>query len=369
MSMYYDWSKIDGYQCPVKIVVSRRGLGKTFGKLKSLVERFLDKGSRFVYVVETGDMIKELARNSGEKFWSALLEYYGKCDTARKRKYYSLLTQTEVVGDEEDEMSQRTNSLAKLFGGTIKINGETAGYIVDFNSFGELKRNNFVGVDNIFVDEFISEKFDKTTLSYPRRLSSIIQSIARLRNVNVFMAGNSVRPDDPILSRMGFKLNGYGFYKKYDESGLFAVLHFVDPSDYPEFADAHSKSVSGRLASMFGETSEEENRFATDLPADRRLQTMDLKSNGLFLPLVYGDTIVMIRERKNGTYACLPFSTGRAKTLFCQNPREQGFKYGYQVICSKDVFNAVMSMIRSNTMYYYSEVEYNQLKLIIKGGK
>ena len=55
--MYYDFSKIDGYNCPVKIVISRRGLGKTFGKLKMCTERFVTKQNRFIYVVETGERL------------------------------------------------------------------------------------------------------------------------------------------------------------------------------------------------------------------------------------------------------------------------------------------------------------------------
>ena len=62
MSMYYDWSRIETYDCPLKIVVSRRGLGKTFAKVKMVIEKFLTKGNKFIYVVETGEMVKELAK-------------------------------------------------------------------------------------------------------------------------------------------------------------------------------------------------------------------------------------------------------------------------------------------------------------------
>ena len=77
------------------------------------------------------------------------------------------------------------------------------------------KRNNFANVGLIIVDEFISEKLDKTTLDNPRRISSIIQSVLRLEKVRIYLLGNSVRLDDPILARMGFKLEKYGIYKKW----------------------------------------------------------------------------------------------------------------------------------------------------------
>ena len=119
--MFYDYSKIDGYHCPIKIVVSRRGLGKTFGKLKSYTEKFLDKGERFIYIVETGEMVKELTKNNGEKFWSALLDYYSKCDTYRKRKYYEQLTSLEVEDFDENE-----NAENDLFGSNKNILIKTA---------------------------------------------------------------------------------------------------------------------------------------------------------------------------------------------------------------------------------------------------
>lgn len=379
MSMFYDWSKIDGYQCPIKIVVSRRGLGKTFGRVKHGTEKVavkLAKGqmSKFIYVVETGEMVKELTRNNGEKFWSALLEYYEEQDTSRKRYFYKLLTELEVVENEEERELANLGELirlrkinAKIVGGTILINKQTAGYIVDMNSFGELKRNNFNGVEFVIIDEFISEKLDKTSLQNPKKIASIIQSIARTRDVKIYMMANTVRQDDPILARMGFKLDKYGIYKYYDKHGLLAVLHFVDPAEYPEFDKAHDESVSGRFSQMLGETHEEENRFIADLPESRRLNSFKYKKNGISFNIVRDDTIISLKELANGKMACVPFANTTAKTLYCMTEKEQGYKLGYHIICNKLLRQSIMNMLRADIIYYYSEIEYNQLKLIIKG--
>ena len=209
---------------------------------------------------------------------------------------------------------------------------------------------------------------DKTTLDYPRRISSIIQSIARLDNINIYMLGNSIRLDDPILSRMGFKIRKYGIYKKYDENGLLAVLHFVDPSDYPEFAEKHNKSVAGRFAKMLGETNEEENKFIENLPQDRRLiMPVKYRKGGFSVNIVRGDILVTIKELQTGGFACVPFSYNNAKTLFCMTEKEQGYKLGYHIICNKSLRQTLMNMIRADVLHYYSEVEYVQLKEIIKG--
>ena len=370
--MYYNYSKMDSYHCPIKIVVSRRGLGKTFGKLKSYTEKFVTSHKRFIYIVETGEMVKELTRNNGEKFWSALLEYYSECNSSRKRYFYEKLTELKVYDSEDENLEDDETILkrsvnAKIIGGTIKINKETAGYIVDMNSFGELKRNNFNGVKYILVDEFITEKLDKTALENPRKIASIIQSIGRLRDIEIYMLGNAIRFDDPILSRMGFKLDKYGFYKRYDKHGLLAILHFVDPSDYPEFAEAHDKSVAGRFSSMIGETNEEDNKFLEDLPKNRRLTSFKYKKNGWSVNIVRDDIIVSLKELQSGGIACIPFARAPTSNLFCMTEKEQGYKLGYHIICNKALRQTLMNMIRADIIYYYSEVEYNQLKLIIKG--
>lgn len=372
MGFYYDYSKIDSYKCPVKIVISRRGLGKTFGKLNYCVKRFITKNERFIYVVETGDMVKELTKNNGEKFWSALIEYYEEQDTSRKIYFYKKLTELKLVDEDDIDCDGRKifkrNVKAKLIGGTIKINGDTAGYIVDLNSFGDIKRNNFNGVKNIIVDEFISEKLDKTTLDNPRKISSILQSVARLRDVKIYLLGNAVRYDDPVLSRMGFKITKFGYYKKYDDHGLFAILHFVDTKDYEEFAIAHDKSVAGRFAKMIGEDGEEENKFISNLPNDRRLNNFKYKKHGFSVNVVKNDIIVTLKELEDGFIACVPFANkGGTKSLFCLTEKEQGFKLGYHIICNKMLKQTILNMLRSDVIRYYSEVEYSKLKSIIEG--
>lgn len=369
MSMYYDWSRIEGFHCPVKIVIAQRGIGKTFAKVKGCCERFITKGERFIYIVETGDMVRELTKNNGEKFWANLLDEYQKQDTSRKRYFYNHLTNLEVTEDEDGygEIINR-KVRAKVIGGTIKINNETAGYILDMNSFGEIKRNNFAKVGTIIVDEFISEKLDKTSLENPRKVVSIIQSVARLKNVKIYLLGNSVRVADPILARMGFKLKEYGYYKKYDENGLFAILDFVDPSKYETFNEAHTASVAGRFAKMLGEDNEEKNQFLSDLPEDKILKDIRYRKNGISMNIVKDNNIITIKELAYKKFAVVPFAgTNTRTTLWCLTEKEQGYKLGYHIVCNRALKQTLMDMLRSDSLLYYSEIEYAQLKNIIKG--
>lgn len=362
---HYDYTKIDSYPCPIKMVLSQRGLGKTFGKKKPCIANFITRKKRFIYVVETGEMVKTLTQNNGEKFFADILAHLGECDTSRKRYIYKRIAEATLEGNEYNP--NQVESRTKIVGGTIKINEETAGYIVDLNAFGELKRNSFVGIDIVLIDEFISEKMDKTTLENPKKVASVIQTIARLGNIKIYMLGNTVRLDDPILSRMGFKLNGYGWYKKYDEHGLLAVLHFVDPSEYASFTKAHESSVAGRFSKMLGETHEEENKFLSDIPDSRILKSLQYKRGGFAVNVVKKDIVVSLREMLDGTVGCVPFANNRCKTLYCLTEKEQGYKMGFHVICDLSLRKSILNMLRADIIRYYSEVEYNQLKIILQG--
>lgn len=374
--MYYDWTKIDGYHCKVKIVIAQRGIGKTFWKLWQCARRYVTKREKFIYLVETGDMVKELAKNNGDKFWNKIIEYVSERDTSKKRYFYDKLVGAKLEEVKEDsegdvvvneDIFKRGGVKAKLYGSTIVIDDETAGYIVDFNSFADIKRNNFAGVKNIIIDEFISEKTDKTTLEYPKKISSIIQSVSRLKDVNITMLGNSIRVDDPVLSRMGFNLKDYGIYYYRDEHGLFAVLDYVNPADYPEFVEAHSKSVAGRFAKMVGEVHEEENRFMSQIPKSRRIQDLRYRKGGMFISITRDNVVVTLRSLENGGMACVPFCGRRTEMIYCFTEKEQGFRLGVNIVCNKMLKDMIFKLMQANAIWYYSEVEYNQLKLILKG--
>ena len=40
---------------------------------------------------------------------------------------------------------------------------------------------------------------------------------------------------------------------------------------------------------------------------------------------------------------------------------------GYHIICNKALKPTILNMLKADIIYYYSEVEYAQLKFIVKG--
>lgn len=265
MGMYYSYREIDGYNCPVRVILSKRGLGKTFGAVMKGIKSHVVNGKRFVYVVETEEMIDQLSQNRGEKFFAGILDYLENKASKRERKILAPLLDTENEGAEVTE----GETLNHIRGGVIKIAGETAGYIVAFNSFAKLKRNNFRDVKYIIIDEFIPETIDIRSLKNAYKIVSLVQSIARLQNVVIYMLANSIRANDIVLERLhlaNMKIGEIRVIK--DKYGAFVVGQMVNNADYQEFTDAADKSVAGRLASLMGEDSLERNEFNTGLKAD-----------------------------------------------------------------------------------------------------
>ena len=48
--MYYDFSKLVSYNALLSFVIGERGVGKTFGAKKFVINDFLKNGNQFVYL-------------------------------------------------------------------------------------------------------------------------------------------------------------------------------------------------------------------------------------------------------------------------------------------------------------------------------
>ena len=48
--MYYDYNKILSYNAFINILIGERGVGKTYGASKMVINKFLKKGEQFAYI-------------------------------------------------------------------------------------------------------------------------------------------------------------------------------------------------------------------------------------------------------------------------------------------------------------------------------
>lgn len=290
---YYTTRRIDSANTPIRLAWGKRGIGKTFGsKLKACICN-VETGARFVYVVESLEMIKTLAQDNGAKFFDDIIDY---CNENQSHKLKTLRravnssVRPEMQGDEElvDFGGKRLTNAIK--GGTIKINGQTAGYCVAINDFANLKRNAFTKIKYIIIDEFIPENIDIRSLRMPYKIVSLVQSIARTQNIIIYMFANSIRIDDPILVRLKLNDMKIGELRVIkDEYGAILTAEYIDHKRYDELNKKQDASVAGRFAKLMGETALDENVFKSTLP-DGLNMPEQLKPSSLYCCL-HGDNI------------------------------------------------------------------------------
>lgn len=320
--MYYNYRKIDSYNAPINVILSKRGLGKTFGRILRCVKRFVKNGKRFVYVVETEDMVKTLCENNGEKFFASIIKYLEENQSENNKIVLSALLNYKL-GDEEFEI-KNDKIIKHTKGGAILINNETAGYIVSFNGFAKLKRNNFINISEIIIDEFIPENIDIRSLKNPYKVVNLVQSIARTQNLKIYLLGNTIRRTDSILQKLGCAYMNNGEWRKIkDNYGLILVAHMVDPTEYEEFKELADSSVAGRFSKLLKQDFLEENQFYDEMAGVLHLPK-ELKPSHLFMCLhgEGGSIRINITKDHSALYILEDYGTNNNKR-YCINEKYQ----------------------------------------------
>ena len=312
----------------------------------------------FIYVVETKEMVKQLCMNKGEKFFCNIIDFCKNHPSNKNNIMYNALIGSELTEFEIEKKQQKDQPRAMTIGGAIKIQGKTAGYIVAYNDYGDLKRNNFLNPGTIVFDEFIPEKRDIRNLQDPYKMVSVVESVARLKDVEIIMLANTVRADDPVLIRMGLTNMKLGEFRKiYNKKGkLFGVCHLVDPKEYPEFAEKQDDSVSGTFAQLMGENKLNENTFKGAITDDLLLPEK-LKQNHLMLCLHGEDISVRIHATQDyNEYYVLQDYGRNTKMRYCVDKKyispcvRYSLEWGETL---KELFQQNKLRFENNMVYFY----------------
>lgn len=340
------------------MVMSRRGLGKTFGGVIKGLEGVAEEKKRFIYVVETKEMLKELCQNKGEKFFAGIVEFLesGAANKRQKKLYKHMFANGE--GSEVEEGDVFNN----IKGGTIRVGGITAGYIVAFRDFSAIKRNNFVGLKYVIIDEFISEEIDIRSLQNPKRIASIIQSICRKQEVIIYLFANSIRSNDILLERLGFTNMEPGEFRVIkDKFGPLGVGHYVSIDEYPEFDKTVEKTVANRLAALLGEDSLEKNEFRDKI--DRGLMIPDKPAQNRFVCCLEGESeSVRVHVAKDGKYYVMEDYGVNKRNRFCVDIKNvrTGVYYNPEY---RDMF---IKLMETDKLRFDTSISYLRLRAILK---
>lgn len=218
-SIFYNPSKLLSYNSYLNFVIGSRGVGKTYGFIKFCIQRFLKTGEQFIYT----------------------RRYATELDTAVPKFFDPYKKDPEFK-----EVTFKVKTSKKL--STFFINDKPAGFAVALSTALILKSTSFTDVRNIIFDEFI---IDKGTYHYirnePEKFMDLVETIARLRDVRVFLLGNAVTVTNPYFEYFHLKLGYKTDFKicKRDKNGEPLIL--VNYISNPVYEDTKRNTRFGQL--------------------------------------------------------------------------------------------------------------------------
>ena len=160
---YYDYHRILSYNVPVNVLIGERGVGKSYGAKKYVINQYLKKGSKFIYLRRYENELKkvfEKDKNNPKDFFDDVKEEFpGKTLVAKHKKFY--------------------------------VDDECFGFAMRLTEAQDLKSATYNNVDTIIIDEYPIEKNKRYYLPDEGMiLMGIFDSIIRNRNnVKIFIFG------------------------------------------------------------------------------------------------------------------------------------------------------------------------------------
>ena len=208
--MYYDLTKILSYNAFLNFLIGERGVGKTYSTSKFVTKQFIKKGEQFAYIRRYRTELKKAVP-----------------------KFFDAITKNNEFPDH------------KLYnkGETFYIDDKVAGYSMTLSTAQDLKSSNFSNVKYIIFDEFIIEEGQKHYLANEvENFLGLIESIARMRDVKIFMLGNAVTIANPYFLFFDINLPYNTDIKTYKD-GLILVQYMKNEN----YRKAKRESKFGKL--------------------------------------------------------------------------------------------------------------------------
>ena len=212
--MFYNYQKLLSYNAMFNFIIGERGVGKTYGALKFVINNFINKGEQFIYL-----------RRYKTELPSNIDKLFGK------------LIKNEEFGEHELNLIKNKDSC------TIKVDGEIAGYCIPLSTSLILKSNDFSDVKTIIYDEFIIEKSNYRYLQNEvHQLLEFVETVGRLRDIRVLFLGNAVQKANPYFNYWHLDTPYESEFKTFKD-GLILVNYIKNL----EYRAAKRKSRFGRL--------------------------------------------------------------------------------------------------------------------------
>ena len=208
--MWYNYDRVISYNALFNFIIGERGVGKSYGAKKFVINDFLKRGNQFVYLRR----YKTELKNSVPKFFDDLQAN----DEFKGHKF-------------------------KVKENTFYCDDKVIGYAIPLSVANILKSTSFAKVKTIVFDEFI---IDKGTYHYLQnevtQLLDVVETIGRLRDVRVLFLANAISITNPYFTYFELSLP-YKTDIKTFKDGLILVNYIKNE----EYRKVKKESRFGKL--------------------------------------------------------------------------------------------------------------------------
>ena len=269
-SIFYNPERIISFNALLNIVIGERGVGKTYGFKKFIVNRFLNKHKQFAYIRRYDtDLEASVGNTNDNKFF-------------------------EQIRNEFPNSSfkiTRSKKVRKLY-----IDNKLCGYALPLSAADSLKSSSYENVDTIIYDEFMLKEGSSQHYlrNEPEIILDLIETIGRLRDIRIYCLGNAISSTCPLMAYFDLTLP-YNTDIKTFKDGTIAV-EYIKNEKYREVkkASRFGKLIDGTKYGKYAI----DNEFLTDSKAF--IKKKDKNAKFYFILIVNGKNYGIWRDWKSG---------------------------------------------------------------------
>ena len=209
--IFYDYDKMQSYNCLLNFILAGRGVGKTFGAITAVVKDFIKNGNQFIYV-----------RRYKSELKTCVPSFFAQ------HIYHNIFPDHDL----------------QVKNGKFYVDGELAGYSVALSTSKILKSTGFPRVRTIIYDEFTITSGVLHYLAHEvEDMLDLIETTFRMNdNGRVWFLGNATTTYNPYFNYWNLSTPYAGEFKLYKD-GLILVNYVTNES----FAEAKRQTRFGRL--------------------------------------------------------------------------------------------------------------------------
>lgn len=227
---FYDWDRTCSYRADVTMVIAARDRGKTFGLRRRSLRRAIERGLRFV----------EVCRHK-EEIGGVMQGYFDRLAALPEFEAYEFLCE-----------GRRGKYRRRVEEGEKRPAWETACYFVALTEAQKLKKQTFLAVDTIIMDEALVERWTPHSRYLPREpmiLANLVDTVTRQvpgvpsPSPHLYLLCNSVDLVNPYFAFFGIDRapeRGYSWH-----AGHLMLLHYEET--VPTTERRAEETLAGRL--------------------------------------------------------------------------------------------------------------------------